>query len=384
MFVCSSWHQPCAAPRGFSLALRILSKVAVLAALRAEPFRFTLRALRQSCSAIGGDGQVCCGGPLRQRPGTAAAEFIWHELFPLPAPPTTRGEERPPPSGLAPSVLPPDDDAVMLLSLASPVPKPKEACRRRTEGGVVAYGPAWLGDSSQLHAPTCWDHYHRELAKARRARSATADLVEMQAVMRLCDQHFHQGDGTKLLRLAATAAGTSTPHGSNWVNATRGSAGLAREAKHLRGHFKTYAAAFHAREGWRQLGHEHKSLKELVDAGRRLTSTQTVAFTILFEAFMKKVQEPWTLQAQILAEPWWLSHRHGIYRNDALNFRRMLFWCRHWLRVVTLLRPFCPLRDLRRLIRASVFAKPSHFFVVSQGQDERIRVSVSLGLSYAA
>ena len=105
-----------------------------------------------------------------------------------------------------------------------------------------------------------------------RARSRIADLQESLAVTQLLDHYFHEGDGMKVLRLAASTAQACLPHGSNWINLTRESAGLGREASQFKKHFKVYAAGLHAREAWRQAGHENKGLHETVATGRRLTS----------------------------------------------------------------------------------------------------------------
>ena len=99
----------------------------------------------------------------------------------------------------------------------------------------------------------------------------------------------------------------------------------------------------------------------LVDAGRRLTSIQTVSFTLLSQAFLHEVQQPWTFSVQRLMEPWEFEHRHKQYLQQVRAYGQTLFWARELLRVVVLLLPFCSRHDMRSFICAAVFARPSAF-----------------------
>ena len=373
-------------------------KEAVLTAIAQPPFGLTRAVLRSLCTAVGGDGAVVLGGPSRKSASTAAAELIWNELFPLPELPTAKAKRDAPATASTSSHRRSASiaDDTRLINAAKPAAaaaassRPTHSMRPSHPASssispasldvevkkVAGRHPAWLSDGASLYAPTSWDHYHRESIKTSRATKSNADAQEISSLLRLCDERFHLGDGQKILRLTASAAGTQLPQGSNWVNVTRQSSGLAREVEHFKKHFKTYAAAFHTREEWRQLGHD-TSQEELVQGGRRLTSVQSVAFGILFGDFLKRCQEPWTLRCQVISEPWSLEWSHLRYARKCSDFLRMLFWCRQWIRVIVLLRPFCALVDLRKFIYVSATARPSLFFIVSRIQDNSVRKTVS-------
>ena len=64
---------------------------------------------------------------------------------------------------------------------------------------------------------------------------------------------------------------------------------------------------------------KNKSLAELIDGGRRLSSVQTVAFTLLFRDFEIRCQQPWTLTCQRFAEPFYLQWEHQRFVDTLKN-----------------------------------------------------------------
>jgi hypothetical protein len=329
-------------------------KQAVRHTISQDPFALTRRRCQSDCSAVGGDGQMVRGGHARANPGTKAAEFIWNDFMPIAGDVT----------GLE-NASAGDDDALLSALAATGSSgngfEPKRP-RAATTADAPAMKPEWLKDEEKLHAATVWDPYHREVIIVSRARAAVRDCEELSSMVKLADNFFHFGDGVKILRGASAISGAPMPVGSSWISLTRESVGLPRETKHLKNHFTAYAAGLHAYESWRQAGHHSKTLGSIVDAGKKLTSLQSVSFLLLSDDFLEGTQAPWTLAVQQLMSPWLMEIKHNIHTSAIAKHIKMQHWMREWIRVLFILRQFLSLTDLRQFIMASVFATPSTFF----------------------
>ena len=300
---------------------------AVLTALAGHPLALDRRALRVKLCAVGGDGMVVRGGPDRKKPGTQAGEILWQLVHPQVAP-VRPGAARPGAANVRGKKSVIDDDPLDAL-VAQEEEEEHEA---------------WLGDAERLHYPTEWDKFHREDLALSRAIRGSPMATEVFAVCSLCDQLFGLGDGLALLRAAGRA--TQTPlRGGALPGLTRKAAGLSREPGHLLDNFRAYAAGLHLRREWTREGHTTHSLYSLVEAGRRLTALDFVAFVLLFRDIMERVVSPWTAVIQSASlEPWALAPKHNALVARRRETISLIHWARELLRVCTLLRQHAPLK----------------------------------------
>ena len=109
-----------------------------------------------------------------------------------------------------------------------------------------------------------------------------------------------------------------------------------------------------------------KTLGELVDASRRRTAVDLVAFACLFKDIAEQSVAPWalTIQSNTL-EPWVMARAQQRHSRLVREQADGAFWLRALLRVITLLRQHSPMQDLVNLVRAAFYATPAQLFPVS-------------------
>ena len=209
---------------------------------------------------------------------------------------------------------------------------------------------------------TEWDKFHREDIALTRAIAANSLAEEMYAICGMMDTMFGLGDGRLLLRAAAAATQSSVRSG-RLPGMTRKAVQLCSEPGSLVHNFRSYAAGLHLREAWRAAGHDQRAAK-LVDAGRRLTSAQLIAFTLLFRDVMGRAVRPWVQITQSNRTEPWAVQRHWVAHERAME--GCLAACRslrHILRLLTLLRQWLPVSDLNALAAALFYARPRDVFL---------------------
>ena len=275
--------------------------VAVANALAAQPIALTLKELRASLSLVGGDGAAVAGGPDRKNPGTQAGELLWNMVHPAQA----------------------RDEGQLLVDLALPI---GVRMRRRS------------ADEQRLHLCTEWDKFHREDIALSRAIKKCALAGEVYEVCAAMDAMFHHGDGKLLLQTAARAVGE--PHRSGWMpGMTRKAVGLASEPGNLLANFAAYVAGLHARMEWKREGHGQHNVGTMIEIGRRLTTLDFVAFTLLFRDIMRRAVAPWSAAIQSASlEPWALQRKQEEHESTARQMLSLLRWMRELARVCVLLR----------------------------------------------
>ena len=299
----------------------------ILKSLAEQPLGLDTAVLRRRLSAIGGDGAVVRGGPDRKKPGTQAADLLWFAVHPRVKPVLT--------------------DDVVLRQLAAPI--------------IPVRVDDWIHEPHVLLSVTEWDKFHRQDIALTRAISKCPLAEEMYAMCSLVDHMFGLGDGRLLMRAAAEATGSVVRSG-RLPGMTRKAVQLCSEPGHLIQNFKCYAAGMHLREAWRAAGHDMSKAK-LVDAGRRLTSPQLVAFTLIFRDIMAGIESPWvhTIQSSSL-EPWVVNHHWQQHELKMQQAMRTLHHLREVLRVLVLLRQWATTDDLHALAGALFYARPCQLF----------------------
>ena len=144
---------------------------------------------------------------------------------------------------------------------------------------------------------------------------------------------------------------------------TRKAAQLCSEPGHLLDNFKAYVVGLRLRDEWRKAGHDQKASK-LIDAGRRLSSTQLVCFGLAFRDIMSGVVAPWVLAVQKTSmEPWVVQHHWKEHEKRLIAAVEALSYYRDFVRILVLLRQWVPASTLRNLAKAVFYAGPSCFFV---------------------
>ena len=322
----------------------------VVDALAAEPFCLTIRELERSLSLVGGDGAVVQGG-REGRAGTRAAEIMWEMVHTC----ARTMAERPIPvarpdliKGSRPHIPGEEDDLINLL--------PSKPDRDRH-----------VRDDSLLLRCTEWDKFHRDDLAVARAIQSSPMAQEMYDICRLMDTLFNLGEGGLLLRTAADIVG-DVPQRAVMPGLARKVGSLAREPGVILHNFRTYAAAMHTRLLVGEEQRQTKSKRALVEAGRRLTCLDFVAFTALYRDVGEKHVLPWALAIQSNAlEPWVLASRWRRHQATSQDMRSLMYWSRGLLRLLMLLRQHCTPEEASNLTRAMFYACPSRVFKSAAG-----------------
>ena len=219
---------------------------------------------------------------VRTASGTAAAELLWKKIHPT----SLQGDDE----VLADVALPP---------------------RRRIR--VKAR------DDKYVHHCTEWDKFHREDIALSRAIKKSPLAEEVYEVSAAISHMFHHGDGRLILESAGHAVGHHR-RSSGMPGATRKAVGLGGEPGNLLANFPAYAAGMHGRMEWRHQGHgQQYAARVLVDTGRRLTSVDFVAFTLLFRDIFRVCISPWSLVIQSSALAMGLARKKESPRRSAAN-----------------------------------------------------------------
>ena len=313
----ATWCLPTAGHGGQAMAQTIYE------ALTSEPLLLTRRDLRSYLSLISADGAMARGGETRANRGTGAADILW-------------------------SLIHPD------------VGKPVSVTAIAEDAPITVLGQL---ETSVIN-PIEWDKYHREEIRVKRAIKKNSMAEELLVVLAMADHLFHLGDGRLLLRSAADAVSVRTTRGA-LPGGARSAAILAREPGDLIRNFRAYAAGVHLRRSWR-INAKAASWSEtrLVDAGRRLTSVDLIAFALLFRDIMCYVQRPWSLMVQLVdVEPWVTEKGLERYHHRLETWRDTLWPLRQFLQVVVLLAQHATISERATLIRAAFYASPCTFWL---------------------
>ena len=308
----------------------------VLATMQAAPLFLTMRDLQASVSLFGGDGAITRGGVDRHaNPGTSAAEFMWEASHPE---------------------LQADVDDVPFSLQGYNL----EAMKNR----LADPGTLWYG--------TEWDKLHREDKRLLRAIAACPLAEELFSVAKLMDHMFGYGDGRQVLRAAADMTNTRIYKGA-MPGYTRKGISLTKEPGHLLDNLPAYSVGLRGKAAlMRESQSGSHALGVLHEAGRRVTSVDLVAFTALFRDLVEHTLAPWWGEAQRNSlEVWALNRKLEALDSQFRAYRRLIHSTRRMLRVLCLLRSHVPLEDLRHLITALAYARPSRFFTDHRGRPQR-------------
>jgi hypothetical protein len=319
---------------------------AVVGALRMAPLSMSSRNLQSGLSVVGGDGAVVRGGTGRLLPGTSAAELTWTMAHPELA---NVDDGTPRADGTPLAAL---DDRMKVR----------------------------IADPSRLWYSTEWDKLHREDKRITRAIAACPAASDLFDLGRLMDTFFGFGDGRLLLRTAASVTDTSIRSGA-MPNVTRKGVSLTREPGHLLDNLPAYAVAMRGKVALKRENRGQHNLTVLIEAGRRLTAVDTVAFATLFKDVLEKAVAPWTAVVQSSSvEPWVLSRRVEHQTATLKGLLSLIRSTRRMVRILVLLRSHAPLEDIRRFANALACADPSRFFADHEGR--RIRQQEPSTLSW--
>ena len=178
------------------------------------------------------------------------------------------------------------------------------------------------------------------------------------------DHWFHFSEGNLLLRGAAAATGTSVFSG-RLPGISRKVVALAEEPGHLLQNFPAYATALQGRVAYQRLpNHAGPPLTMLHAGGRRLTSADLIAFTMLFLDSVKVIVAPWALLVQSCSlEPWAMGHRQRLHEKKTAQAAVAARTLREFLRIVVLLRQHVPNEELSNFVRAWFYGSPRKMFV---------------------
>ena len=304
--------------------------ISVLAALAESPVGIEVDELKGSLCLVGGDGAIVLGGADRSKPGTQAAEILWRKVYGI----------------LADELLRDLGDDMRLGDLAAP--------RNRVERD------AWLSDADNLHAATEWDKFHREDMSLRRAFAVVPLATELLAICKLMDGWFGYGDGRLMVKQAASIAGTRLRSGGLPGN-TRKIISLSAEPGHLLQNFPAYVLAVHGKRAYVRDGHAG-TLTAVGEAGRRLTSLDSIVFAALFRDIMRQVA-PWGLAVQCSStEPWALRRVQRRYEEWLVTASSIVGFVRDVVRILVLLRGHLEPRHLRPFVDALFYATPEKVF----------------------
>ena len=227
-----------------------------------------------------------------------------------------------------------------------------------------------MEDDEHLHACTEWDKFHREDVALSRCLVKCGLLEELFAVCAMMDHMFSLGDGKLLLRAASDAIG-SRVQSARLPGLTRKAVSLQAEPGNFLANLRSYIAALHVRREWRREGHATYSQEAIIDAGRRVSSENLVAFAILFRSVVKHIIAPWSHAIQGGAvEPWWLRARYTAIEIRQKEARAHTHWLRELIRVIVLLQPWVPRRALRHLVSALFYSRPKDIFPRSTAWQE--------------
>ena len=102
----------------------------------------------------------------------------------------------------------------------------------------------------------------------------------------------------------------------------------------------------------------------MIEAGRRLTSLDFVAFVLLFRDLMRRAVAPWSIAIQSASlETWALQKKQVEHRTVTRQVSSLLRWMKEFFRVCVLLRQHVSLQDVGALIQACFFASPRVIFL---------------------
>ena len=314
---------------------------AVARALEQSPLNLGANELRPVLSLVGGDGQVARGGPTRTTTSTQSAEFLWRQVYGLPAPHVVPTPEDP-------------DDVPLAALVAGPPPS-----RARRE--------AWLADRGTLWAATEWDKFHREDIVLSRAVADVPLAQELFSVCSLMDQWFNLGEGRLLVKMAAKAVGLRLQSGA-LPGVSRKVVALAQEPGHLLHNLPAYAVGVHGRFEHKRQDHDGPKLHTLASEGRRLTCLDLIAFTTLFADIMRSIVAPWALVVQSSCMEPWVTRRQQLKHEALLDTAfHSLEAVRKFLRVLVLLRQHCHTTDLCCFVDAWFCGTPRQFCLIDRG-----------------
>lgn len=309
-----------------------MSSEAVVGALRMAPLSMSSRDMQSGLSMVGGDGAVVRGGEGRLLPGTSAAELTWTMAHPE----------------LGHAHV--EDDA------------PLAALDDRMKTRIA--------DDRRLWYSTEWDKMHREDKRITRAIAGCPAASNLFDIGRLMDHFFGFGDGRLLLRAAAAVTDTSIRSGA-LPSITRKGVTLTREPGHLLDNLPAYAVAMGGKVALRREHRGQYTLQVLVEAGRRLTAVDTVAFATLFKDVLEKAVAPWTAVVQSSSlEPWVLSRRLQHQTATLKGLLSLIRSTRRMVRILVLLRSHASSEDIGRFANALAYADPSRFFGDSRSRDD--------------
>jgi hypothetical protein len=210
-------------------------KDVIVAALAQHPARWRVADLRSRCAVISGDGALCEGGPEHRHTSTAAAEKLWHEIYP--------------------------------------------------DASSDANAP--------LGVPPCctvWDPFHRIDNAAWRAIKACPAAINLFDVATKLDPLMNQGDGGLLWRGVGEVLGEKRVGSIRAPGGTRKIGYLSKTPGAVLEHFKMLVATLHARVAWSQEGHRHHPIYSLQDMARQITDVSFVTLGCVFKDILQASQ----------------------------------------------------------------------------------------------
>jgi hypothetical protein len=206
------------------------------------------------------------------------------------------------------------------------------------------------------------DKLHREDKRITRAVAQCAAAEELYDVGRVMDVLFGYGDGRLLLRASAESIQTSTRSGA-MPGLTRSGVTLTREPGHLLENLPAYSVALRGKVAMKREQRGSHNLGVLVDAGRRLTAVDLVAFATLFKDVMERAVAPWAAAIQSSSlEPWVINLKYSRQLDLLRQYDQTVRCARRMVRVLVLLRSHAPLEDVRRFAEAIGHARPEQLF----------------------
>ena len=167
-------------------------------------------------------------------------------------------------------------------------------------------------------------------------------------IVSVLDKTFFMGDGRALLRGVSKQIGE--PVGT--LGAPGGTRMFVFFRLSLLKNFKPVVTAMHARLAWKQQKHGARSLRNLMDVGRRLTDVSFVVFLSFLENFMPVAFEAFSKVAQKAVEPSILQARAERSLQYARRASRSIDRLKTYVTVATLLRQHCSSKQIMQFLAA--------------------------------
>jgi hypothetical protein len=161
-------------------------------------------------------------------------------------------------------------------------------------------------------------------------------------IVSILDKTFFMGEGRSLLRGVCQQLGEPMVS----LGAPGGTRMFVFFRLRLMKHFKAVVAGIHTRIAWRREKHGARSLRNLMDVGRRLTDVGFVVFAVFFESFLPKAFEPFSQLSQKAVEPMALEATARRSIEYVGQVKAAIHDLKRYLTVATLLRQHCSPREV--------------------------------------